>query len=56
MVLQVTMTLILSITSQVVLVGPHASSTEHLLGNYYGNISGAIVSPLQAFQVPLGSW
>lgn len=36
---------------QVVLVGPHAGSSEHLLGNYYDAVAGSIVTPLQAFQV-----
>lgn len=38
---------------QVVLVGPHASSTEHLLGNYYDKVSGDVISPLEAFTVSL---
>ena len=34
---------------RVVLVGPHANASEHMLGNYYGRPS-RIVTPLQAFQ------
>jgi beta-glucosidase-like glycosyl hydrolase len=34
---------------RVVLVGPHANASEHLLGNYYGR-PGRLVTPLQAFQ------
>lgn len=36
---------------QVVLVGPHANSSEHLLGNYYGQAAGRLKTPLQVFQV-----
>lgn len=36
---------------QVVVAGPHAGSTEHLLGNYYGSIAGHITSPFEALQV-----
>ena len=32
-------------------MGPHAGSSEHLLGNYYDAVAGSIVTPLQAFQV-----
>ena len=32
-------------------MGPHAGSSEHLLGNYYDTVAGSIVTPLQAFQV-----
>ncbi len=34
---------------RVVLVGPHANASEHMLGNYYGR-PGRLVTPLQAFQ------
>lgn len=36
---------------QVVLAGPHANSSEHLLGNYYGATSAPVTTPWQAFQV-----
>lgn len=35
---------------RVVLVGPHANASDHLLGNYYGK-PGRVITPLQAFQV-----
>ena len=33
------------------MAGPHAKSTEHLLGNYYGAIAGHVTSPFEALQV-----
>ncbi|KAK9837275.1 hypothetical protein WJX81_002841 [Elliptochloris bilobata] len=38
---------------RVVLVGPHANASEHMLGNYYGR-PARVVTPLQAFQEALG--
>ena len=34
---------------RLVLVGPHANASEHMLGNYYGR-PARVVTPLQAFQ------
>ena len=39
---------------RVVLVGPHANASEHMLGNYYGRPS-RVVTPLQAFQARMST-
>ena len=40
---------------RVVLVGPHANASEHMLGNYYGR-PARVVTPLQAFQARMPIW
>ena len=39
---------------RVVLVGPHANASEHMLGNYYGR-PARVVTPLQAFQARMST-
>ena len=36
---------------RVVVLGPHANSSEMLFGNYYGNPAGHVITPFEAVKV-----
>lgn len=40
-----------SALKRVIVLGPHANSSEMLFGNYYGNPAGHVITPFEAVKV-----